>query len=262
LATGAVACIESPHGRNHRDSDASAAQLLLAVKLMSEIKVVHRWPRGRRGAAGGPNIPAAPATPTTTTIDFIGIGASTGGPSVLKTILEGLPRDFPVPLLVVQHICRGFLNGLSDWLNQATGAEVHVAAHGISPLCGHVYLAPDNLHMGVAIDGTIILTGDEQNQGVCPSVSRLFQSLAGVCGPNAVGVLLTGMGKDGAEALKRMRECGATTIAQDRASSAIHGMPGEAIAIGAASCILSASQIAPALVALAHQRNHCEGTML
>jgi two-component system chemotaxis response regulator CheB len=187
-------------------------------------------------------------------VDFIGIGASTGGPPVLKMILDGLPKDFPAPVLIVQHIARGFLHGLVDWLNRGSEMRVNVAERGTIPLPGHAYLAPDDLHMTIDRNGQIALSDDAPDNGLRPSVARLFHSLAETCGPSAVGVLLSGMGKDGAVALKRMRERGAATIVQDRRTSVVYGMPGEALAIGASGCVLPADQIAAALVNLINQQ--------
>jgi two-component system chemotaxis response regulator CheB len=260
LEAGAVACVERPMGR-HGEDFAAAAHLLLTVKLMSEVKVVHRWPRVRRNGVSVAIVPTSPCMLEPAKVDFIGIGASTGGPPVLKTILDGLPKDFPVPVLIVQHIAKGFLSGLVDWLNRGDGMRVHVAEHGTLPLPGHVYLAPDDLHMAIGSSGQIILSGDEPDNGLRPSVSRLFHSLAEACGPSAVGVLLSGMGKDGAVELKRMRDRGAATIVQDRKTSVVHGMPGEAIALGAAGCILPADQIAAALINLIYQQSLPQGAV-
>jgi two-component system chemotaxis response regulator CheB len=176
------------------------------------------------------------------------MGASTGGPPVLQTILSRLPKDFPAPLLIVQHIAHGFLPGMVEWLNQTTGLHVHIAAHGEQPLPGHAYVAPDDLHLGVSVRGDMLLAREAPENGLRPAVSYLFRSLATFCGTTSVGVLLTGMGKDGAAELKRMRDCGAHTIAQDRETSIVHGMPGEAIALGAAVQILPADKIADALI--------------
>jgi len=154
----------------------------------------------------------------------------------------------------VQHIARGFLPGLVEWLNQTTGFPVHVASHGTCPLPGHAYLAPDDFHMGVNTSGHILLTREEPENGLRPAVSYLLRSLAEVCGPNALRVLLTGMEKDGAAELKLMKDRGATTIAQDRESSVVHGMPAEAIELGGATLVLPADKIADTLVTLAHRR--------
>lgn len=264
MEAGAIACIEKPSGPQHPNFEATAAHLLETVKLMSEVKVVRRTAHTARAAAE----PAAPAaavpaptptpTPTPTPIRMVGIGASTGGPPVLQTILSGLPKDYPLPILIVQHIADGFVAGMAEWLNQTTALQVHVASHGALALPGHVYLAPDDFHMGVGAGGVIVLTREDPENHLRPAVSYLFRSLAQVHGADAVGVLLTGMGRDGAEELKAMKDQGAITIAQDRDSSVVHGMPGVAIALGAATHVLAAERIAPALVALVQRRNPTE----
>ena len=154
-----------------------------------------------------------------------------------------------MPLLIVQHIARGFLPGMVDWLSQTTGLRVHIAAHGATPLPGHAYVAPDDFHLGADARGHLVLAREQAESGLRPAVSYLFRSLADSCGANAIGVLLTGMGRDGAAELKRMKDHGAYTIAQDRDSSIVHGMPGEAIELGAASQVLAADRIAGALIA-------------
>jgi two-component system chemotaxis response regulator CheB len=143
---------------------------------------------------------------------------------------------------------------MAEWLNQTTSLQIHIASHGTTPLPGHVYLAPDDFHMGIGINGAIVLTKEEPENHLRPSVSFLFRSLAKVCGANALGLLLTGMGKDGAEELKLMKDQGAITIAQDQKSSVVHGMPGAAIALGAAMHVLPAGKIADALIALVNHR--------
>lgn len=227
--------------------------LLQTVKLMSEVKVVRRWPRP---LAATPPMPRQGGGPLArAAIAVVGIGASTGGPPVLQTILAGLPKDFPAPILVVQHIAHGFLTGLAEWLDHTTGFQVHIASYGIQPLAGHVYLAPDDFQMGLGVGGRIILTKEGPENGLRPAVSYLFRSLAEVCGPRSVGVLLTGMGKDGATELKLMRDRGATTIAQDRDSSVVHGMPGEAIRLGGADHVLAADKIADGLVSIVRKND-------
>lgn len=251
MEAGAIACVEKPLGSEHRDFEALAAQLLETVKLMSEVKVVRRVARPRSSPAPRPVDWQRAAAE----IRLIGIGASTGGPPVLQTILAALPKDFPVPVLVVQHIARGFLAGMAEWLDQTTGLRVHIASHGTRPLPGHVYLAPDDCHMGVDTGGAIVLAREEPEQGLRPAVSFLFRSLAEAHGPHVLGVLLTGMGSDGAAELKLMKDRGAVTIAQDRDSCVVHGMPGVAIALGGATHVLAADGIAGALVALVNGRN-------
>jgi two-component system chemotaxis response regulator CheB len=245
MEAGAVACIEKPLGIGRADFDRVAAELVLTVKLMSEVKVVHRWPRRLLTAGSASEVKEKACIP----IRMVGIGASTGGPPVLQNILGGLPKDFSVPVLIVQHIAPGFLPGLVEWLNQTTGVKVHIAGHGVEALPGHVYLAPDEFHMGVNAADRLLLSREEKDNGMRPSVSHLFHSLARQYGPAAIGVLLTGMGKDGAKELREMKDRGACTIAQDRETSVVHGMPGEAIALGGATYVLSPDTIAPMLIA-------------
>lgn len=249
LEAGAIACIEKPLAQDHPNFPEQVARLLETLKLMSEVKVVRR--RVRSWPAGGPAAAAVRAglrAPTR----LIGIGASTGGPPVLQTILSGLPKDFPVPVLVVQHMATGFLPGMAEWLADTTGLHVCVGSHGTVPLPGHVYLAPDDFHMGIGAEGALVLSREGPENHLRPSVAFLFRSLAEHYAANAVGVLLTGMGRDGAEELKAMRDRGGLTIAQDPDSSVVHGMPGAAIALGGAAQVLPPERIVDALLALAN----------
>src|SRR6266404_1109605 len=249
MEAGAVACVVKPVAREHADFEQLVTNLLQTVKLMSEVKVVRRWPRSRSTPLLAPAARPVELKPAPAGVILVGVGASAGGPPVLQTILSGLPKDFPVSLLIVQHIARGFLPGLVEWLSQTTGLRVHIAAHGATPLPGHAYVAPDDFHLAADASGHIVLAREEAESGLRPAVSYLFRSLADSYGASAVVVLLTGMGKDGAVELKRMKAYGAYTIAQDRDSSIVHGMPGEAIELGAATHILAADKIAGALIA-------------
>ena len=254
LEAGALAVVLRPPGMNHDAFEAGSKELLQTVKLMSEIKVVRRIPRAVQGRVFAP-LPVALAPRTDARIQVVAIGASTGGPPVLQKILSGLPRDLPVPLLIVQHIAPGFVQGFAEWLSGAAHFPVHIASHDEVPLPGHGYVPPDGLHMGVGNGPRIVLSGHPPENGLRPSVAYLFRSIAQVLGPGAVGVLLTGMGRDGAEGLKIMKENGAITIAQDEESSVVHGMPGEAIKLGAATHVLPPEGIAAMLAALVKKGN-------
>jgi two-component system, chemotaxis family, protein-glutamate methylesterase/glutaminase len=236
-------------------------QLKEMLRLMSEVKVVRR--RNRGAPTGSPVDPSAgsavdraAAVPPCLGRPFklVAIGASTGGPPVLQTILSQLPRGFALPLLIVQHITPGFVSGLADWLTQASGVPTHLGVHGASPLPGHAYLAPDDCHLGLDPSGRIALSKAEKENGLRPAVSHLFRSVADTVGAQAIGVLLTGMGKDGAAELKQLKLRGAVTIAQDRASCVVNGMPGEAVLLGAADHILPPIQIPVFLTSLAHRQ--------
>jgi two-component system chemotaxis response regulator CheB len=248
LDAGALAVVEKPPAIGHPGHEAAARELVQAVKTMAEVKVIRRWPR-RAVASPAPEPIALKAVAGE--IKVVAMGASTGGPIVLKTILAGLPRNFPVPILIVQHIAGGFTAGLADWLAQASGMQVRIAHHDEIPLPGTAYVAPDGLHMAFSRERRIALSDDAPESGYRPSVARLFRSAATVFGSQAAGVLLTGMGVDGAAELRLMRERGAVTIAQDRESSVVHGMPGEAIRLQAAAYVLSPAEIAAALARLA-----------
>jgi two-component system chemotaxis response regulator CheB len=249
LEAGAISIMEKPRGIGHPDHNSMALELIAAVKNMSQVKLVRRWPVKERE-----NVEMTQAASATSykkaEIKVIAIGASTGGPPVIHTILSGMPKDLSVPVLLVQHISRGFLDGFRDWLFKLTGFPVQIAKNNIKIIPGHCYIAPNDFHMGVTDAGTIELINSEPMPSLCPSVSYLFQSVANVYGRNAIGILLTGMGKDGANELRIMREKGAVTIAQDEASSVIYGMPGAAVSIGAAEYILNPEEIIATIIRL------------
>ena len=254
LEAGALAAAGKPMGIGHPEHEQTANALIQTVKLMSEVKVVKRWPikckigahLTQSGIAGGYDLGSKD-------IGIIAIGASTGGPHVLQTILSALPNDFPAPVLVVQHISPGFIQGFADSLEHYCKLPVRIPFCGESAKPGNIYLAPDGVHMGVESGGRIVLTGEPPENGMRPSVSYLFRSVAGAFGLRSVGVLLTGMGKDGAGGLKSMSEKGAVTIAQDEASCVIFGMPAEAIQLGAAAHVLSPEAIASALAQISRR---------
>ena len=246
MEAGAVAFVEKPASVGSPGFDESSRKLVETLKLMAEVKVVRRWSRDKnRVVAPPPSLVNSNQTPLN--VSLVAIGVSTGGPPVLRTLLTGLPGDFAAPILIVQHIIAGFLQGLAEWLAETTRLPVHIAEQGAIPLPGHVYFAPDNLHMGVNGGGRIVLSQDPPENGLRPSAGHLFRSAARVYGPRAVGIVLTGMGRDGAAELKLMRDNGALTIAQDEASSVVHGMPGAAIELGAAMHVLPPEGIRAAL---------------
>jgi len=234
LDAGALAATPKPVGPEHPDYESAAARLIEAVVLMSEVRVVKRWTRARR-------LPALEVASNffADVPQILAIGTSTGGPPVLRTLLAGLPKTFPIPVLIVQHIASGFLPGFVAWLGETTGFSVQIAAHDQVLQPGQAYLAPDGFHMGVAAGGRIVLSRLPPENGLRPAVSFLFRSVAAVYGARAIAVLLTGMGKDGAEELKQLNDLGAITVAQDEESSVVHGMPGEAIRLGAAAHVMA-----------------------
>ena len=240
LGTGALAVVGKPAGFGQPGHASSAAQLRETVKLMAEVKVVRHW-RRRDSHAPEPGLVDGARR-----IRVVAIGASAGGPPVVAQILSELPADLPCPVLVVQHISTGFAQGLVDWLGRSTSLTVKLAEADEPARSGTVYIAPDDAHLGYG-DGRVRLTADPEVDGFRPSASYLLQSVARSAGRGAVGVLLTGMGRDGASGLLELRRAGGVTIAQDEESSVVFGMPKEAIRLGAAEHVLPPMKIAEAI---------------
>jgi two-component system chemotaxis response regulator CheB len=250
MEAGALALVRRPPGAGHPDHEAAVSELVQKVWLMSEVKVVRRWSRDKMKPMDQRTKPVELRTDTQERIDIVAMGASTGGPPVLQTILNNIPGDFPAPLLIVQHMAPGFLPGMLGWLHETSALQLSIASDGEQTLPGHAYFAPDERQMGIRTDGRIILTTGEREHGARPSVSYLFRSVAQVYGKNAAGILLTGMGSDGAREMKLLKEKGAVTIAQNKETSAVYGMPAAAVELDAAVYVLSPEQIPDALTGM------------
>lgn len=179
----------------------------------------------------------------------VAIGASTGGPTALKTVLAGL-GELPAPVLVIQHLRPEFMPDFVEWLARSSPLPIELAAQGEMPLEGIAYIAPHDVHLRLATTGVMVLDSEPWALHR-PSVDVLFHSVASVAGGDAIGVVLTGMGRDGAAGLLEMRRRGAVTIAQDAASSAVYGMPKSAWDIGAVTAQLPLSEIGAAIQAAA-----------
>jgi two-component system chemotaxis response regulator CheB len=248
LRAGALAVVEKPVGVSHADYERLAERLCTQLAIMSQVKVVRqRIDRGLRLGTGRPPAvwPGVAAGP----FRMVGIVASTGGPSALAELLGGLPRDFPLPILLVQHITAAFLEGFVAWLGEVIARPVQLAKNGEVPRPGTVYLPPADLHLEF-VGNRLRLT---QNEPVClqrPSGTVLLRSLARSLGSAALGVLLTGMGEDGAEGLRELREAGGYTLAEDASTAVVYGMPAAAAQLGAVCEQLPLSQIAPRLLEL------------
>jgi len=246
LEAGAIAVVLCPPGFEHPQFTTCRKELIQTVKLMSEVKVVKRFPHSRKEQIKPIRL-VQTFENDIKRIQVVAIGASTGGPLALQIILSKLPQDLPVPVLIVQHIATGFVKGFKEWLSATSGIKLKIAEDGESISAGIGYIAPDNFHMGISRGNKINLSNQPPENGLKPSVSYLFRSVAQIIGPNALGVLLTGMGKDGADELKVMKEKGALTLVQNQESSVVFGMPGEALRIGAADQALSPERIAEIL---------------
>ena len=250
MEAGALAIVRRPPGIGHPDHDATVSELVQKIRLMSEVKVVRRWALDRIKSPSLPKPERVRTELPQEKIDVVAIGASAGGPPVLRTILNEVPGGFPAPLLIVQHMAPGFLPGMLDWLRETSALRLQLPVDGEKALPGHAYFAPDGFQMGIKNAGTITLTRGEREHGACPSVSYLFRSVAQAYGGNSAAILLTGMGSDGALEMKLLREKGAITIAQSKESSVVYGMPAAAVELDAALYVLSPEQIPSALAAM------------
>lgn len=255
MGVGALAVLPSPIECDRPGHGDAVRALVQTVKLMSEIRVVRRWPRRLQTTSVIRPITTPPlAAPEK--LRLVVIGASTGGPPALRALLAGLPRTFPLPLLIVQHMAVGFMQGFVDWLGHCTSLPVQVASQGDALLAGHVYVAPDGYQMKINKMNRIVLTSDGTENGLLPSVSYLFRSVTEVYGSGVIAILLSGMGRDGAAELAALKARGAITFAQDKMSSVVHGMPGEAIKLDGAQYILPPDEIAQVLVQLVNHGGH------
>lgn len=217
-------------------------RLVSLVKALADVKVVRRRTDERPGSG------AAPHPPRGRRLRVVGVAASTGGPPALYRFLDAMPTHLRVPVLVVQHIAEGFVQGLVRWLGTASLMRVKVAVDGEEVDAATVYIAPDGAHLRVDRAGRrVVLDGGEPLRGFRPSGSVLLASLANAYGPSAAGVVLTGMGSDGLEGARALRGRGGLVLAQDEETSTVFGMPRAVADAGLADVVGSVEQLALAL---------------
>ena len=248
LEAGAVSVISKPQGAVLLHLETIGPSLRDELLAASSARL-QRSAAVRRPPPGGPRVPAPQLNP----IDVIGVCASTGGPPVLMQIFSGLPRPVPIPVLLVQHISEGFEEGFARWLSQSTGQTVRLAETA-QKLAPGIWMAPNGTHLTASSPARIALvpklTGDIHS----PSGNPLFESLATHFGSRAAGVLLTGMGNDGATGLLSLKQAGGTTIVQNEASCLIWGMPKSGKQLNAATYELDPEGIVRAFVAVLNRR--------
>ena len=244
IEAGALTILEKPSGPGRQEFAEQARDIVTTVKLMADVKVI------RRAIRPGERRMPTPAPALRQSVEIAAIAASTGGPSALTRILGSLNRDTPVPILAVQHIARGFDQGLVEWLDRSSNLPVRLAEHGSPLRPGHVFLAPNDFHLGLGQNGQLSLQDDPPIGGHRPSATFLFSSIAKAYGSRAMGVVLTGMGQDGARGLLELRRAGGWTLAQDEATSVVYGMPKAAIEAGAVARVLPLDEIAEAMTGM------------
>lgn len=250
LEAGAVDVYLKPRDILNVDMDKLAYELASKIRILAGVHVFRRN-NNVRGApiaklAPKPTIIPRPQTP----VRMVVIGASTGGPQALHEILAHLPASFPVPIVCVQHIGSNFLSEMVTWLAEVSPLPIRKAVKGETPQAGMVYFAPEDAHLELDDDGRFALSLAAPLDGHRPSVTITMCAAVRCFGAGAVGVLLTGMGRDGAEGMASIAAAGGITIAQDKASSVVYGMPRQAVELGAVLHILPLKQIAPALQAM------------
>lgn len=260
LKAGALDVFPKPIGGLASDYDLLAQKLIAKIKILSGVKVFTRHQKlGRSEKSDRPiKHPQLPPVEkyqfkfekvSFSDIKILAIGASTGGPQALQAIISQFPGNLPVPVICVQHISEGFLSGLVDWLSAESKLPVKIAQHGDFSQPGTVYFPPEKRHLELDSQGRFVCAKAASFGGHCPSVTVTFKSVANFYGRAAAAVLLTGMGRDGAEGMDAIASKGGLTIAQDEATCVVFGMPKEAIALGAAQYVLPISAIAPLLLA-------------
>jgi two-component system, chemotaxis family, protein-glutamate methylesterase/glutaminase len=238
LSSGALTVLHKPLGISAPGHAESARNLIEMVKAMAEVKVVRRIS----------NLRAKISSPVAVSYynrpRLVALAASIGGPQALKKLLAGLGHDFPVPILIVQHITNGFIGGLVKWLSTSLSLAMKLAEPTEPLLPGQVYFAPDDCHLGVSSDLRAILSAAPPIHGFRPSANFLFESAARAVGCQTVAAILTGMGDDGLEGLRTIKHENGHVIAQDEETSIVFGMPGAAIKAGIVDDVLPLGAIA------------------
>jgi two-component system chemotaxis response regulator CheB len=265
LEAGALTILPRPFGPGHPKFTETARNYRNTLKTISEIQV--KALRTRRVVPESEKNAEMPGASPQASVgkkageissyfshaEVIAIGASAGGPQAVRSLLNSLPAELNIPVMVVQHIDKNFAEGYCEWLGTMTGFPVVMASHGTSMQPGHIYLPPGDHHLGLSRRGVISLSKNPPEKGLRPAVSYLFRNVFHTYGKDCIGVILSGMGTDGAEELRMLHSAGAVTFAQDSLSSLVHGMPGEAIRLNAATMILSPEEIGLEIQKIAKQ---------
>ena len=223
-------------------------KLLSKVNRFSMKKQGEEGPKSLRPAGPLPRVLKKPDVHEKSENRLIAIVSSTGGPNALFKVLHDLPVNFPAPIVIVQHISPGFIHGLAEWLDHKGHIRVLVAENNQALSPGEALLAPDHAHLTVDEKHRIKLVDLPPVGGHKPSGTAFLESVGKVYGPQALGIILTGMGNDGARGLATLKSFGGKTIAQDENTSVIFGMPKSAIGLGAADRVLPLPEIAPAVM--------------
>ncbi|KAA2212141.1 chemotaxis-specific protein-glutamate methyltransferase CheB [Teichococcus oryzae] len=249
LRAGALSVVEKPVGTETGGYDRIAKTICTQLFIMSQVPVIRRRGPGISRPVASSPLPAVPRMPPS----ILAIAASTGGPPALAQVLGALPADFPLPVLLVQHMGSPFMEGFASWLDGLVPLRVALAQDGERPRPGRVHVAPGDRHLLLAPGGILRISGEPPLGSQRPSATRLFESVAETAGPQGLGVLLTGMGEDGAAGLLAMRRAGAVTVTEHESTTVVYGMPAAAVRMGGSSMSLPLPLIGPRLLSLAQE---------
>ncbi|MEN3953213.1 chemotaxis-specific protein-glutamate methyltransferase CheB [Iodidimonas sp. SYSU 1G8] len=242
LRAGALSVVEKPVGESHGKYLDVAGTICTQLYIMSQVAVVRRrviggeWRSGATSSA--PDVEIGPPS-------MVGIAASTGGPPALAKLLAGMPAEPAAPVAIVQHMGPVFMEGFASWLDSVVPQRVKLAQDQEIARPGTVYVAPGDRHLEVRPGGVLRLNASAPLRGQRPSATILFKSIAEHYGARGLGIVLTGMGEDGAEGLLELRRAGGRTIAEDQSTAVVYGMPAAAVRLGAASLSLPLNLIGP-----------------
>ncbi|WP_237180638.1 chemotaxis-specific protein-glutamate methyltransferase CheB [Roseomonas haemaphysalidis] len=244
LRAGALSVVEKPVGIATGGHEQIADTICTQLFIMSQVAVI----RQRAPAAAAPRVPASVTVlPPPLSPGMLAIAASTGGPPALAQVLGALPRDCPVPVLLVQHMGAPFMEGFASWLDGLVPMPVALAQDGELPRPGRVYVAPGDRHLLLTTAGTLRLSAERPLASQRPSATLLFRSVAEAMGARALGVLLTGMGEDGAAGMAELRRAGGYAITEAESTAVVYGMPAAAVRLGGSSASLPLPAIGPRL---------------
>lgn len=252
LREGALSVVEKPVAPTNAGYDAIAETICTQLRIMAEVPVIRRRsmtgrPHPAFAAGAAAEVGPTPGAP----VQVLALAASTGGPPALARLIGDLPVGLPVPVLVVQHMGAAFMEGFAGWLDGQVELPVGLGRDGEPALAGRVYVAPGNRHLALRGGNLLQVLDTPRVGGQKPSATVLFESVATVAGARGVGVLLTGMGEDGAAGLLAMRRAGAFTITEDESTAVVYGMPAAAVRLGASRVALPLDLIGPRLARLA-----------
>jgi two-component system chemotaxis response regulator CheB len=251
LSYGALDAMEKPCVVDGNVPDEVRDELVDKVKLLARIKVLPHLLAKIENRPAHPLIPCHSLGQKIGVSKVIGLVASTGGPQALARILSEIPADFPIPISIVQHISPGFGAGFVSWLSGETSLAIKLGEDGEILTPSTAYVAPPGRQMRILPGGEVKLSDEGVLHGHCPSGTVLLESIARSYGKNGMGVILSGMGRDGATGLNDIFDAGGMTIAQDKESSMIYGMPKAALESGAVRIVMPVSDIAGRILAWA-----------